>query len=145
MGSYCDSGGSCFTCFAELDLPETFTVFKLQRGTLLVMGATMMVQYVVGLWVRIVILVALASLVLPRWTFPRTFTAFRLLRGTLLVMGTVMPRWTSPRTTVTLFRLPRGAMLVMGATTMVQLTQASLVLRALPCGLDYVQFPLCLC
>ena len=22
MGSYCDSGGSCFTCFAETDFPE---------------------------------------------------------------------------------------------------------------------------
>ena len=30
-----------------------------------------------GFWVRIVILVALASLVLPRWTFPRTASVFR--------------------------------------------------------------------
>ena len=28
MGSYCDSGGSCFTCFAVLDLPENIHCFQ---------------------------------------------------------------------------------------------------------------------
>ena len=59
--------------------------------------------YVVGVWLRVVILVAHASLVLPRWTFPKT--------------------------TVTVFRLPRGTLFVMGATTMLQFTRAPSVWR----------------
>ena len=35
MGSYCDSGGSCFTCSAEMDFSEkNFAVFRLPRAIL---------------------------------------------------------------------------------------------------------------
>ena len=92
-GSYCDSGGSCFTCFAELAPKTTTTVSRLPRGIMLVMGAFMMVP----VWVRIVFLVALASLVLqdglPR---EQLSLCFRLPRGTLAVMGaTVLLCWYS--------------------------------------------------
>ena len=71
-GSYCDPGGSCFTCFAEMDFPENnsrcfqastwhtprdgrchaeITVFRLPRGILLEMGATMAAQLTPASWV----------------------------------------------------------------------------------------------
>merc|ERR1719434_446385 len=46
----------------------------------------------------------------------------------VVLVPLVVPRWTSQKTTVTVFRQPRGTLLVMGATTMVQLTQAPSVL-----------------
>ena len=63
-----------------------------------------------GLWVRVVIVVVLASLVAEN-----TVTLFRLLRGTLLVMSTVMPSWTS-REQLSLCSGFHVALFVMGAT-----------------------------
>ena len=52
------------------------------------MGATTKV------WVRIVVLVVLASLATPSWTSPRTaVTVFRLPRGILLVVGATALVW----------------------------------------------------
>ena len=102
MGSYCDSGGSCLTCFVEwTSLRSTSTFFRLPRGTLLVMGATTVVQ-VFKVWVRVVSL----------WCF--------LLH---LLCGAGFP----DREHSHCFKLPRGTLL-MEATTVVQLAPASWVL-----------------
>ena len=62
-----------------------------------------------------------------------------------LLASLVVQRWFPREQLSLLFRLPRGTLLVMEATAMVQLTLASLVPRALPCGLDFVHFSFCLC
>ena len=151
MGSYCHSGGSCFTCCADLDFSENNIVFRPLRGTLLV----------------------ISNCCAQIDSLRTTLTVSRLPRSTLLVMGapstvriscvgsychsggscftcragmdssrisvTVFQAssWHTardalhlpcrvglPRTAVSVFRLPRGTPRVMGTTTKVQPTQA---------------------
>ena len=144
---------------ASLDLPRwtsprtTATVFWLPRGTLLVMGATTLLQYTPApsvlsytsvqtgrmekdfkVWGRIVFLMALASLVVQRWFLREHGHRFQAsaARG-------VMPRWISLRTTDTVFRLPRGTLLVIGGTAMVQLIPALGYSLRSSRKLDYVE------